>query len=314
MAPNSACTTALPRLGRMTCSTASVPTNTHSHQVLPRHPRRGFVGADHAAGHHRLADRRRRSQQRLTRTGQHVADRAFTDREREQSRPSARPAAPVRWHGRSADKPPMPQSTGRTASLAPARAATRRSHARRSTRSAAKQAYPRHVRPDRRQLDAVVHLLRRLLLGGEGGGAMRAGVKPCIERRGRGSAPARGRRRGGSCAADDCAPAGDPASGPSTAAATNCPGSSAAGQLVEPRLQIRDACACAASMLRRRKLRDQRQDQRILLGVAQLAQVWGRYHPAFRIDSTETVSRIIWVGRSHRLPSTRSHAALGYPG
>ncbi len=34
-APNRCCTTALPRLGRMTCSTASVPTNTHSHQVLP---------------------------------------------------------------------------------------------------------------------------------------------------------------------------------------------------------------------------------------------------------------------------------------
>jgi hypothetical protein len=34
-APNKACTTALPRLGRITCSTASVPTKTHSHQVFP---------------------------------------------------------------------------------------------------------------------------------------------------------------------------------------------------------------------------------------------------------------------------------------
>jgi hypothetical protein len=40
--PNSAVTTALPRLGErarergwMTCSTASVPMNTHSHQFLP---------------------------------------------------------------------------------------------------------------------------------------------------------------------------------------------------------------------------------------------------------------------------------------
>jgi hypothetical protein len=33
--PNSAVTTALPRLGWMTCSTASVPMNTHSHQFLP---------------------------------------------------------------------------------------------------------------------------------------------------------------------------------------------------------------------------------------------------------------------------------------
>ena len=49
---------------------------------LPHYPRRGLVGADHLAGRHRLADGRRRSQQRLTRTGQHVADRTFTDRER----------------------------------------------------------------------------------------------------------------------------------------------------------------------------------------------------------------------------------------
>src|SRR5271170_216570 len=33
--PNSAVTTVLPRLGWMTCSTASVPMNTHSHQFLP---------------------------------------------------------------------------------------------------------------------------------------------------------------------------------------------------------------------------------------------------------------------------------------
>ena len=34
-APNSAVTTALPRLGLMTGSTAKVPMNTHSHQFLP---------------------------------------------------------------------------------------------------------------------------------------------------------------------------------------------------------------------------------------------------------------------------------------
>jgi len=33
--PNNAVTIALPRLGWMVCSTASAPTNTHSHQVLP---------------------------------------------------------------------------------------------------------------------------------------------------------------------------------------------------------------------------------------------------------------------------------------
>ena len=35
IAPNRSATTALPRLGRIVCSTASVPMNTHSHQVLP---------------------------------------------------------------------------------------------------------------------------------------------------------------------------------------------------------------------------------------------------------------------------------------
>src|ERR1700679_3558089 len=35
MSPNRAVTTVLPRLGWMTCSAARVPTNTHSHQVLP---------------------------------------------------------------------------------------------------------------------------------------------------------------------------------------------------------------------------------------------------------------------------------------
>lgn len=33
--PNSVVTTALPRLGLITCSTATVVTNTHSHQFLP---------------------------------------------------------------------------------------------------------------------------------------------------------------------------------------------------------------------------------------------------------------------------------------
>src|ERR1700730_5409266 len=35
IAPNSAVTTALPRLGLITCKTARVVTNTHSHQFLP---------------------------------------------------------------------------------------------------------------------------------------------------------------------------------------------------------------------------------------------------------------------------------------
>ncbi len=46
---------------------------------------------------------------------------------------------------------------------------------------AAEQPHPRHLRPDRRQLDAVIYKLRRLLAGGEGGGAMRAGVERGID-------------------------------------------------------------------------------------------------------------------------------------
>src|SRR5207302_9535505 len=46
---------------------------------------------------------------------------------------------------------------------------------------AAEQSYPRHVGLDRRQLDAVVNLLRRLLFRGEGGRAMWAGIELGID-------------------------------------------------------------------------------------------------------------------------------------
>jgi hypothetical protein len=46
---------------------------------------------------------------------------------------------------------------------------------------ATEQPHPRHVRPDGRQLEAVIDLLRRLLLHGEGGGAMRAGIQGGID-------------------------------------------------------------------------------------------------------------------------------------
>src|SRR5271165_3038895 len=108
--PNSAVTTALPRLGErarerglITCNTTSsgtsngcavgtlaslarVPMNPSAclppmlriggtfgrlrpfPPVLALHPHRGLVRADHRAGEHDLLDRRRGSQQRLTRT------------------------------------------------------------------------------------------------------------------------------------------------------------------------------------------------------------------------------------------------------
>src|ERR1700692_2038600 len=78
--------------------------------------------------------------------------------------------------------------------------------------------------------------------------------------------------------------------------------------------QLRDACVlCRDPLLCRAKLHTQRQDQRILLGVAQLAEVSGRDHPPFRIEAPATVSSIIRCGRSNRSPSTRSHAELRLP-
>src|SRR4051794_29859556 len=47
--------------------------------------------------------------------------------------------------------------------------------------TATEQPYPRNIRLDRRQFDAVIHLLWRLLLSGEGGGTIRTVVKPCID-------------------------------------------------------------------------------------------------------------------------------------
>src|ERR1700722_8673275 len=46
--------------------------------------------------------------------------------------------------------------------------------------TATEQPHPRHIRLDRRQLDAVIHLLWRLLLDREAGGAMRAAIEPGI--------------------------------------------------------------------------------------------------------------------------------------
>jgi hypothetical protein len=46
--------------------------------------------------------------------------------------------------------------------------------------ASAEQAHTGYVRPDRRQFDAVVDLVRRLRFSRPGGGAMRAGVEPAI--------------------------------------------------------------------------------------------------------------------------------------
>ena len=87
-----------------------------------------------------------------------------------------------------------------------------------------------------------------------------------------------------------------------------------AAQRVEPRLQRRDACVLRRNpLLRRCKFRGQRQDQRVLLGVRQLAEVGRQDHPAFRIDSIVIVSRISCAGPHASLtvePITCSKAAV----
>lgn len=66
---------------------------------------------------------------------------------------------------------------------------TRRKAARRRRRralaaaraAAPEQPHPRHVGPDRWQFDAVVDLLRRLLIKGKSGRTMRASIERCID-------------------------------------------------------------------------------------------------------------------------------------
>ena len=148
---------------------------------LAAHPRRGFVRAHHRACDHGGLDRRRRGHQRCLRARQHVADRALADAQREdlvqqQRQPfHADGMGIMQIHHQRRDRLAerrsrlQPGRRGRGRPLAAARA------------PATEQPHPRHVRPDWRQLEAVIDLLRRLLLDGEGGGAMRAGIQGGID-------------------------------------------------------------------------------------------------------------------------------------
>ena len=148
---------------------------------LAADPRRGLVGTHHRACGHGGADRRRRREQRLACAGQHGADRAFADRE----------AAEVA-HQRGQSLPPdgvgvvqvddegCDRLTKGRAGFQSVRRRRGRTFAAAGA-TAAEQPYPRDVRPDRRQFDAVVNLLRRLQFGREGGGAIRAGVERGID-------------------------------------------------------------------------------------------------------------------------------------
>jgi len=66
------------------------------------------------------------------------------------------------------------------------------------------------------------------------------------------------------------------------------------GQFIEPRLKRGDACVLRRDpLVRRSKLRQQRQDQRILLSMAQPGEIRWFEHPAVRIDSDVIVSSSI---------------------
>jgi hypothetical protein len=65
------------------------------------------------------------------------------------------------------------------------------------------------------------------------------------------------------------------------------------GQFIESRLKCRDAGVLGRDpLVRRGKSGQQRQDQRILLSMAQPGEIGWLDHPAVRIDSTVTVSSV----------------------
>ena len=141
------------RLGRMMCNAASVPTNTHSHQVLPRHPRRGFRRKAPMswpiAPSPRIAPARSpaaapRARASMLLMAPSLIERANNSPIRAASRSSPRWS----WSQRGTTNAASP--TGRTGQPAPAclaRAAVARCAA--ASAPAAKQAHPRHVRLDR---------------------------------------------------------------------------------------------------------------------------------------------------------------------
>ena len=149
--------------------------------VLAFHPHRGLVGADHRAGQHDLLDRRRGIQQRFARAGQDVADRALADRQREefvhqQGQPfhaDGMGVMQIDHHrgDRLAERRALLQTGRRLGGDALAATGA----------TAAEQAHLGHIRPDRRQLDALIDLLRGLRRVGEHRFAFRAGGQPPVD-------------------------------------------------------------------------------------------------------------------------------------
>jgi len=148
---------------------------------LAAHPRRGLIRTHHRTCGHGVADRRRCGEQGFPRAGQHIVDRTFTDGETEKvAHQGGEPLQPDGVRVVQVDHQGGDRLTKRRAGFQSARCMRGRTFAA-ACATPAEQPHPRDVGPDWRQLDAIVHQLRRLLLGGEGGGAMRAGVERGID-------------------------------------------------------------------------------------------------------------------------------------
>ena len=155
--------------------------NTHSHQVLPL--TRAEVSSEHTTGLAVTVSRivAAAASKRFSRAGQHIVDRTFADGETEKvAHQGGQPLQPDGVGVVQIDHQGGDRLTKRRAGFQPARCLCGRTFAA-ACATPAEQPHPRDVRPDRRQLDAIVHQLRRLLLGGEDGGAIRAGVERGID-------------------------------------------------------------------------------------------------------------------------------------
>ncbi len=230
---------------------------------LARHPHRGLVAAYYAGLAHRGRDRRCGRVQRGSGAGQDVAPRALAYR-------PAKHLAHQRPQPLQSDRVTVMQINHHGLNAAPERRAgfearwsrCDAAHAAAGA-AAAEQAYAGDVGADGRQFDAVVDVLRRLGLGGEVGPAAGAGVQVRVPRSDQGARPGRAPRQDGHGAMLSAYPSGRTgrASPPSTAGWRSCPASWAGGSIRRcgPRAPQSEPC--------RVQLIQQREDQRVLLGI-----------------------------------------------
>ena len=205
--------------------------NTHSHQVLPL--TRAEVSSEHTTRTcgHGVADRRRCEASKGSRARASMLLIAPSLMARLNMSP-IQGGQPL--HGPDGvgivqvDYQGGDRLTERRAEV-PVRAVPARSHVRRNMTQPCRRTAATRVMSGLigRQLDAIIHLLRRLLLDRKRGGAMRAGVERGIDDVVRVRLQ-HVRSRDGFCAAA-CRRWDDWAFVPSTAAARNCPVSSADG-------------------------------------------------------------------------------------